>query len=343
MSNNLLSEKLVYTGTSRVRTHLHICTYDRDGVASGSGRTWSEVAETYRPGKVNFIQVHGLCDTAVVADVCGHLGIGLLVQQDILNVGHPPKVEQHDTFNFVVMKRIVATGGELEPRHVCIVQGQDYVIVFVEDDTEFFTDVVTAINDDAFKVRMRQSDYLLSVLMNSVITAYVATASDMMDDLENVEEKLLSLANDEVDISDLQAYRRKYLMMKKAIMPLKDQMARLSYSQNPLTHKANRPFWSDVGDHLSLSLQLVESLHETLSSLVELYVSNNDLRMNNIMKRLTIVSTIFIPLTFLAGIWGMNFADMPELDWRYGYLMAWVLMVGIGVAIYFYLKRKGWY
>ena len=165
----------------------------------------------------------------------------------------------------------------------------------------------------------------------------------MMDDLEDVEEKLLSLANDEVDISDLQAYRRKYLMMKKAIMPLKDQMARLSYSQNPLTHKANRPFWSDVGDHLSLSLQLVESLHETLSSLVELYVSNNDLRMNNIMKRLTIVSTIFIPLTFLAGIWGMNFADMPELDWRYGYLMAWVLMVGIGVAIYFYLKRKGWY
>ena len=108
-------------------------------------------------------------------------------------------------------------------------------------------------------------------------------------------------------------------------------------------HKVNRAFFNDVNDHLQFVLQTIEICRETLSSLVDLYISNNDLRMNDIMKRLTIVSTIFIPLTFLVGVWGMNFKIMPELDWQYGYVYAWILMLLVGGAVYWFFRKKKWY
>ena len=133
------------------------------------------------------------------------------------------------------------------------------------------------------------------------------------------------------------------MKVKRDVYPLKDQYNRLLRAENLLMHKANRAFFNDVNDHLQFVLQTIEICRETFSSLVDLYISNNDLKMNDIMKRLTVVSTIFIPITFLAGVWGMNFEFMPELDWRYGYLMAWALMIIIGGGIYLFFKKKGWY
>ena len=123
----------------------------------------------------------------------------------------------------------------------------------------------------------------------------------------------------------------------------KEQMSKLFHADNVLLHKANRPFFNDVNDHLQFVLQTLDGCRDMISALVDLYLSNNDQRMNNIMKQLTIVSTIFIPLTFLAGIWGMNFEWMPELGWKYGYLMAWGLMLVTGIGVYLFFKRKKWY
>lgn len=114
------------------------------------------------------------------------------------------------------------------------------------------------------------------------------------------------------------------------------------HTDSTLIHAANKPFFNDVNDHLLNVTQLIDSCRETLSSLMDLYVSNNDLRMNDIMKRLTIVSTIFIPLTFLVGVWGMNFKYMPELEWEHGYITAWIVMVAVGIAAYLIFKTKKW-
>ena len=133
------------------------------------------------------------------------------------------------------------------------------------------------------------------------------------------------------------------MLMKKAILPLKEQYIKLLRAENLLIHKVNRAFFNDVNDHLQFVLQTIEICRETLSSLVDLYISNNDLRMNDIMKRLTIVSTIFIPLTFLVGVWGMNYKWMPELEWQYGYLFAWIVMAIIGIIVYLYFRKKKWY
>ena len=141
-----------------------------------------------------------------------------------------------------------------------------------------------------------------------------------------------------MDYKDLQLFRRNYRLIKKSIFPLKEQINKLFHAENKLLHKANRPFFNDVNDHLQFVLQTLEGCRDMLSALVDLYLSNNDQRMNGIMKQLTIVSTIFIPLTFLAGIWGMNFQWMPELSWRYGYFFAWGLMIVAAVSVFIYTE-----
>jgi len=198
-------------------------------------------------------------------------------------------------------------------------------------------------SNDVLKIRGRQSDYLLSVLLNSIMGNYIATVSTIDDSLEDLEEELLTISDGNDIGIQIQALRRQYMLMKKAILPLKEQYVKLLRAENSLMHKVNRAFFNDVNDHLQFVLQTIEICRETLSSLVDLYISNNDLRMNDIMKRLTIVSTIFIPLTFLVGVWGMNFKIMPELDCRYGNVYAWILMLLVGGAVYWFFRKKKWY
>ena len=133
------------------------------------------------------------------------------------------------------------------------------------------------------------------------------------------------------------------MIIRKNSLPLKDQFSKLLRTENGIITPDILPIYNDLQDQLQFVIQTTESCREITSSLVDLYISNNDLRMNAIMKRLTIVSTLFIPLTFLVGVWGMNFKIMPELDWRYGYFMAWVVMIATGVLTWLYMKRKDWY
>lgn len=350
MKNNLLSEKLIYTGDSQTPTHIHLCTYNTTEMQEKSGNTFQSVKDTLDNTQINWLQVHGLKDTEAIREICSHFEIDFLVLQDILNANHPTKIEEHDKYIVLILKLFYPNVhkeedelDELLQQQVCIILGSNYVLTFLEKETDFFDDVNAALRNDVLKIRSRQTDYLLSVLLNSVMANYISTISSIDDALEDLEEKLLTITEG-YDIGvQIQALRRQYMLMKKSILPLKEQYVKLLRAENLLIHKVNRAFFNDVNDHLQFVLQTIEICRETLSSLVDLYISNNDLRMNNIMKRLTIVSTIFIPLTFLAGVWGMNYKWMPELDWRYGYLFAWFVMGIIGIIVYLFFKKKNWY
>ncbi len=350
MKNNLLSEKLIYTGESQTPTHLHLCTYNLNEMQESSRTNFHEVSNSLNNERINWLQVHGLKDTETIREICEHFEIDFLVLQDILNADHPTKIEEHDKYIVLILKLFHPAKkenendlDELEQQQVCIILGANYVLTFLERETNFFDDVSIALRNDVLKIRSRQSDYLLSVLLNSVIGNYTSMVSDIDDALEDLEEELLRISDgDDIGIQ-IQSLRRQYMLMKKSIFPLKEQYIRLLRGDSTLMHKANRAFFNDVNDHLQFVLQTIEICRETLSSLVDLYISNNDLRMNDIMKRLTIVSTIFIPLTFLVGVWGMNFKMMPELDWRYGYCFAWALMIIIGIMVYAFFRKKKWY
>ena len=345
MKNNLLSEKLIYTGKSLTPTHLHLCSYSSTDKVEVTGDSFAAVAGSLSDSRTNWLQVHGLKDTETIREVCNHFGIGFLVLQDILNIKHPTKIEEHDHYTVMIMKIFSSgkTENEFRQQQVCLIHGQGFVISFMEGESGFFGEVVAAIQSNVLKIRERASDYLLSVLLNSVMGNYIAIVTGIDDALEELEEKLLVINNGHDIGARIQTLRRQYMLMKKAVLPLKEQYIKLLRSENEMMHKVNRPFFNDVNDHLQFVLQTIDICRETLSSLVDLYISNNDLRMNDIMKRLTVVSTIFIPLTFLAGVWGMNFKFMPELDWRYGYVAAWAIMLVTGLLVYWFLKRKKWH
>lgn len=344
MNNNLLSEQLTYNGNSKTPTHLHLCTYSAEDVEETYGDDFAAINAKIKPDAINWLQIHGLQNTETVRQVCEHFEIDFLVLQDILNVEHPTKIEEHEQYTVLILKVFrYNSEGDLEQQQICILQGTNYVLTFVENETEFFDNVTKAIRGNVLKIRTRQSDYLLSVLLNNVMGNYTATISEVDDALEDMEEELLTITNN-TDIGiQIQERRRQYLMMKKAIFPLKEQYVKLLRAENLLVHKVNRAYFNDVNDHLQFVLQTIDICRETLSALVDLYISNNDLRMNDIMKRLTVVSTIFIPLTFFAGVWGMNFKFMPELGWEYGYFGAWVLMLVVAVIVYIFFKKKKWY
>lgn len=344
--NNLLSEQLKYTGSSEVKTHLHLHTYDEKGVDKIDCTKFSDLKKHLRADKMNWLQVHGLENTETIKHICDHFHIGFLTKQDILNANHLTKIEEHDKYNIIIMKLLHRTHNEsdYEPQHVCLIQGSNYVLIFSESDTDFFNDVSTAIENNILRIRTRTSDFLFSVLLNNVMASFMSIISHIEDTLEEMSDTLLSEKNrDKIGIEEIQFYRRQYFLIKKTIQPLKEQYNKLLRTENGLIHTVNTPYFNDVYDHLQFVIQTMEACRESFTSLIELYISNNDLRMNNIMKQLTVVSTIFIPLTFMAGIWGMNFKIMPELEWEHGYLYAWSMMTLLGIIVYIYFKRKKWY
>ena len=344
-TNNLLSEQVKYTGESKTPTHLHLCSYNGNGMTCHNGKSIDELTDFMNAGDINWIQVHGLQNAECVQQVCRHFGIDFLITQDILNANHLTKIEEQENYNIIILK-LLSRGKDnhYEPQQLSIVQGGNFLITFSEEDTDFFGDIVKAIDKNVLKIRNRQSDFLLSVILNSVMASFMSILADMEDELDDLEELLLSTdENNTPGIDSIQAYRRDYRLIKKSILPLKEQINKLLHTDSAILHKNSQPFFNDVNDHLQFVLQTLDVCRDMITALVDLYLSNNDRRMNNIMRQLTIVSVIFIPLTFLAGIWGMNYRYMPELDWKYGYLFAWLLMALVAGGIYLYFRKKKWY
>lgn len=336
--NNLLTERLVYNGESRTKTHVHLISYTpasfQETECDDFGKTLSE---TDPAGKL-WVRVHGLEDTARIGAICARFGVDFLVVQDILNVNHPSKVEEYDKFNFVVSG--IFTDDRI--MRIRLVQGANFVLTFTEGESALYDGVAQALRDNVLKIRTRSADYLFSVMINELVSNYISVGMSIGDELDDLETSLIAAA-DSRDLGGLlQIQRRRYMDLKRVVIPLRDQYTKLLRSDSGLIHAANKPFFNDVNDHLLNVSQLIDGCRETLSSLMDLYIANNDMRMNDIMKRLTIVSTIFIPLTFLVGVWGMNFKFMPELEWEHGYLAAWGIMLVVGIAAYFVFKTKRW-
>lgn len=344
MKNNLLNETLSYNGEIRIPTNIDITAYSPKGVNKESTRDWSADRTPFNAKDTYWIRVDGLNDTSIIQKISNHIDLDFLLTQDILNINHPPKIEEYDDFVLIVIKYFQKNeDDEYIPFQISLILGKNYLISFCEKHHSFLDEVYSAIENNVLRIRQRGADYLLSVIINSIIANHTTALMELNDSLDDIEDELLTIKSSKNFGAIIQEKRREYIKFKKAILPLKDQYARLLRTNNALISPANKAFFNDVNDHLQYVLQNIDMGKESLTSLVELYMSNNDLKMNDIMKRLTIVSTIFIPLTFLVGVWGMNFTGMTELSWRYGYEMAWTIMIIIGLIIYFYFRIKKWY
>ena len=338
MKNNLLTERLFYNGTNITDTHIHATGYESGKYREAVCDTFAQLTNWIDKSEKLLLRIHGFKNTDTIKEVCEHYGIDFLTIQDILNVEHPAKIEEHDNFNLVVTSIFTAKGTS----PIRLVQGSNYVISFTEGESMFFNDVAKGIKENTLKIRERTSDYLFSVMINEVVSNYITCAMTIGDALDDIQEQLIAANDNRSSGAELQKQRMRYTELKRAVIPMKDQYSRLLRSDPALIRKSNRPFFNDVNDHLLNAARLIEECRDTISSLTDLYISNNNLRMNDIMKRLTIVSTIFIPLTFLVGVWGMNFKNMPETEWEYGYFAAWGIIITVGTLSYLFFKSKKW-
>lgn len=345
-SNRHLSDTYYYVGEHETVTGIRLTQYNGDTLHTHEIKTNESSFSKYAdPGSVNWFQVSGLTDSEAITRIVNDFGMHNLDAKDILTPQHVVKIEEYGNHMLIILNSSYYDANqEIRSEHISILITGNVIITFTESNNPVFESTFKALESNMLNIRKKSSGLLLAFLLNTIIANMVETASKVEEMLEDIEETLLDIKNDQGNMGSLiQQRRHEYMVVKKNSQPLKEQFSKLLRTENGIISSDMLPIYNDLSDQILFVTQTMESCREIISSLVDLYISNNDLRMNAIMKRLTVVSTIFIPLTFLVGVWGMNFKSMPELDWLYGYGIAWVIMFLTGVFTWLYMRKKDWF
>ncbi|WP_102408972.1 magnesium/cobalt transporter CorA [Parabacteroides bouchesdurhonensis] len=345
MSNRHLSDKYFYVGEHETITNIHLTQYNETTLHTREIKTTDVFKQLVSQDHINWFQVSGLTNAEAITRIVKDFGLHNLDAKDILTPQHVVKIEEyHDRMLIILNSCYYNENMEIMTEHISMLVAGNVVITFTESNNPVFEATYKALGSNMLNIRKKGSGLLLAFLLNTIVAGMVETVTKVEEMLEDIEETLLDVNNDQGNMGLLiQQRRHEYMLIRKNSQPLKEQFSKLLRSENGIISADMLPVYNDLADQLSFIIQSTESCREIISSLVDLYISNNDLRMNAIMKRLTIVSTIFIPLTFLVGVWGMNFKFMPELDWRYGYSIAWIVMILCGIITWLYMKKKDWY
>lgn len=342
--NRYLNDHPVYTGQFKTKTHIECVTYSSQNFSEKEAQTAKEALSHIAENCVTWIRVFGMTDIRLIIDLIKGVGLNEWDAKDILTTQHIMSIEEYDKNIFIVLPISYFIDGQKYSEQLAIIMGKNYLISIKESNHSIFDHIYEGIkNNKNQKFGNRNSSFLMASVLNEVINFYGEEIVHLEDELEELEDQLLDINHKKSDmISDIQGKRRELISIRKMLTPFKDQLSKLLRVDPGLIDEIDIPYFKDIYDQLLYILQNIESCREILSSLVDLYLSNNDVKMNRVMKQLTLVATIFIPLTFLVGVWGMNFEFMPELGWKYGYLFAWIIMIAIGIVVWWYMKKKDW-
>ncbi len=341
--DNLLFEELRYVGTYDVATECELISFnqDNDGVTTVAGQ--DEILRCLDDGRVHWLSVRGLTDVKRINAIMEHLGVSYLWRQDILNGRHMAKVETVSDMVLVLMNRLNGgRDGTMGKEHIALLLLKDTVVSFQESHDDHFREIRAAILGRQSVAVRHSADYLLNLLMSCIVDNYMNVLDAHREQWMDIEEELIDFNGQEGFNSRIQRMRKDYLFIRRNIKPLQTQMQPLLMRQSDVLKPSNTPYFRDTNDHLMQVFQILDSLDGIIASVVDMYMATNDMRLNRIVGRLTVLSAVFIPLTFMAGIWGMNFRAMPELEWPYGYPVALLSMVAVAVSVLIYFKVKRW-
>jgi magnesium transporter len=268
-----------------------------------------------------------------------------LLLEDALDTSHRPKVEEYDHHIFLTLKMISieAVDGqeEIDEEQVSFILGSNWLVSFQEEEGDVFDALRKRMRLEGSQIRKSKMDYLFYRLVDTVVDHYFIVSEHISDEIENIEEELINGTNESIRWR-IQTLRKDLIQIRKVVAPLREAVGRLSKEPDQFITKSTTRYLHDVYEHIIQLNDYIDTQRDMLSSLGDLYLSGISHKMNQIMKVLTIIATIFIPLTFIAGIYGMNFAHMPELDWEYGYAGVWILMIIVTGFMVYYFKKKDW-
>ncbi len=335
---------LVYTGEHKVE-NVSISIFDYDGSQYQEKRAENieECSAFGDKSTVTWINIIGLHDVDVIEKIGGFFNLHPLMMEDILNTTQRPKLEDFESSLFIVAKMLSMNekGSEIHHEQVSFILGSNYVISFQEQEGDVFDPIRERIRKGKGKIRKMGSDYLVYALLDAIVDNYFVILENFSDKLEEIEDELLA----EPKIGTLHTIhklKRQAIILRKSIWPLREVVNTLERGESDLIQESTRIYFKDIYDHTIQVIENVETFRDTISSMTDLYLSTISNRMNETMKVLTIIATIFIPLTFIAGIYGMNFRNMPELDLEYGYFITLIIMIIIGILMAAFFKNKKW-
>lgn len=324
-----------------------------------------------KPG-VTWINIDGVHQIDVIEALGAHFQIHPLVLSDIMNTTQRPKMEDFQDFLFIVLKMVYfgsdgsrlsqsgptgkvgkkgspskpqVTGGQggngLHFEQVSLIVGTNIVISFQENEGDLFEQVRDRLRGGGGRIRKSGPDYLAYALTDTIVDHYFVILERIGEKIEDVEEVLLTNPTNQT-MQAIHAMKRDMVHLRRSIWPLREVTSALEKGESPLIHSSTRIYLRDVYDHTIQVIDTIESSRDILSGMLDIYLSSVSNKMNSVMKVLTIIATIFMPLTFIAGIYGMNFIFMPELGWRMGYPAVLIIMLIIGLAMVVYFRRKKW-
>jgi magnesium transporter len=309
-------------------------------------RQVESIAETYPfrdTATGTWINIDGLHDMAPIQAIGEHFGIHPLTLEDIVNTAQRPKLEIFDDYLYIVLKMLSfdPAAGTVKVEQVSIVLGRNVLFSFQEKPGDVFEMVRDRLRRGKARIRQTGCDYLAYALIDAVVDHYYLVLEQIAEEAEQIEQALLN-SPDKNMMHRLHHLKRELILLRKQIWPLREVLASMIRGESTLIRETTVMFLRDVYDHAVQVIDTVESLRDALSGLLDLYLSTLSQRMNEVMKVLTIIATLFIPLTFLAGIYGMNFKYMPELEWPWGYAAFWALIVILAGAMVFFFRKRRW-
>lgn len=301
------------------------------------------LADSLKTSTVSWVNINGIHNTNAIEAIGKMYGIHKLVLEDILNTDHRPKVEPFEEYVFFTMKMMWYNEEEyLEKEQISIVFSKTYVLCFQEKKGDIFDPIRERIRTDSGLIRRRGTDYLVYRLIDSVVDNYFIIIEKIEEKVEDLEDAITA-DTDEDHTRSIQYMKREIITLKRALLPLREAVSGLEKGVTELVDPSNEKYFKDVYDHLIQIADTLENNREVLSGLMDMQMANMSNRMNQVMKVLTVIASLFIPLTFIAGVYGMNFVNMPELQYKYGYFAVWGLMIAVFIGMLLFFKRKKWF
>jgi magnesium transporter len=335
---------LQHTGSRKVdEVRIQLIDYDADRLEE---RTLASIEECFTLAEeppVSWVNVDGLHDVGIVEAVGHRFGVHRLALEDVLSTRQRPKVEEYEDHFLVIVKMLSfdPVSESIHTEQLSLIVGPSYLFSFQEQEGDVFEPIRERLRHAKGRIRSRGTDYLAYALVDTIVDSYFRILEEVGDRIEVLEETVLGEPSLDV-LHRIHHLRREMLILRRAVWPLREALGQMYRGEVPHVTEETRVFLRDVYDHSVQVIDTVETLREVLSGAMDLHMSGVGNRMNEVMKVLTMIATIFIPLSFFAGVYGMNFEYMPELGvrWAYPALLAFMATVSGGMLVYFW--RKGW-
>jgi magnesium transporter len=293
--------------------------------------------------KIKWILVSGVHDIELMTKLGDLFKINQLELEDIANTSQRPRMEERDSYIFMVFKALIINQEDQDVaiEQVSLILGENYVLSFHETDPKLFDSLRARILTGKGRIRKMKSDYLAFTIADIMIDQYFVVLEEIGTTIESIESELV-INPGSADQEAIYRIKRRLVYVGRTIWPVRELINEVERSDHKLIHDESRMYFRNIYDHTVQIIESLDSLRDLTSSMMDLYLSSVSLKLNEIMKVLTIFSALFIPLTFLAGVYGMNFSYLPEKDWHYGYALFWTICIAATIFMLFYFRRKKW-